>query len=294
MTLAGAGVIAACSNEARSGKARSQPLDALSPSGAVPESITFGITPSNGTITHELLQPMSDFLSAHLGLPIRGNTSETYDHLSRMVHEATIDMGIFSPAAYVAAQRGGLPAVPVATVTRNSSPTYLGCFVARAGGETSLRGFSGQRVAWVNKQSTSGYLYPRELMRSRGLDPASFFANEMFAKDHQRAVQAVVDGKADIAAVASPFVDPDGGKHVAGAEGLIVVAKTRRIPLDCVVVHQRLQRDLGRKLQKALFALSNDTKASRALAESWGLGGFVRPMTERYAEVADVLSRAER
>jgi phosphate/phosphite/phosphonate ABC transporter binding protein len=237
---------------------------------------------------------MARFLSARLGIPVGGTTSATYDDLQRIVSDGSVHMGIFSPAAYVTAQKAGLEAVPIATVTRNSSPTYLGCFVARAElPAPPLESFRDTRVAWVNRQSTSGYLYPRELMVARGLEPNQFFASEVFAGDHKSAVSIVAEGGAAIAAVAAPFVDPDAGMRVQGADKLVVVAKTRRIPLDCVVVHHRIQRDFAETLQRALFALSSDREASLALSRSWGLGGFVRPMIERYAEVAASLAAAE-
>jgi phosphonate transport system substrate-binding protein len=147
-------------------------------------------------------------------------------------------------------------------------------------------------MAWVNKSSTSGYHYARALLRSRDIDPDTFFGSSFFAGDHRSAIKAVADGDADLAAVGSPFVDPDAEMNVPGADELVVIAKTRRIPLDCVVIHKRIQRQLAQKLQKALIALSSETRTSRELAESWGLSGFVRPMSERYDEIAAVLGSA--
>ena len=47
------------------------------------------------------------------------------------------------------------------------------------------------------------------------------------------------------------------------------------------------------ELQAALIALSSDTSTSRKLADSWGLSGFVRPMNQRYDEIAGVLDKAK-
>lgn len=269
--------------------ARVQPLDALSEKGTVPEKLWFGITPTAGTETATLLAPMNRFLTERLGLQVEGKTAATYDDVAKMLNAGEIDMGIISPAAYVAA-RDTLAAVPIATATRRSSPTYVGYLVAKGDWPgPRLETFAGKRMAWVNKSSTSGYHYPRDLMRSRNLDPEHFFGSTFFAGDHKAAIRAVADGNADLAAVGSPFVDPDAEMNVPGADQLVVIAKTRRIPLDCVVIHKRIQKQLAQKLQKALIALSSETRTSRELAESWGLSGFVRPMSERYDEIASVL-----
>jgi phosphonate transport system substrate-binding protein len=289
----GAVSLLGCGEAPRPDTARVQPLDALSPSGVLPEKLWFGITPTAGQQTAQHLAPMTKFLSARLGLPIEGKTAVDYADVARMENEGEVDMGIISPATYVRA-REGLKAVPIATATRRSSPTYLGYLVAKGTWPAPrLDEFRGKRMAWVNPSSTSGYLYARELMRERGLDPDTFFGSTFFAKDHPAAIMAVAEGAADLAAVGSPFVDPDADMEVPGAKEVVVVAKTRRIPLDCVVIHKRIQRELAQKLQTALIALSSDTATSRQLADSWGLSGFVRPMNQRYDEIARVLEKAK-
>lgn len=280
-----------CRTAAQSDAHRDQPLDALSPTGSAPAVLHVGITPTTGSETHALIRPMAEYLTGRLKRRVEAKTAASYDDLAPMLEREEVHVAIFSPAAFVKARAARLAGVPIATVTRNGSPTYLGYLVARgAPPAPTLDTFRGRRVAWVERSSTSGYLYPRELMRARGLDPTTFFGSEMFLRDHESSIRAVIAGQADIAATASPFLDPDSDKSVPGSEALVVVAKTQRIPLDCVVVHEGLERDLAKSLQRALFSLTNDAVASRELAKSWGLGGFVRPVTERYDEIARVLA----
>jgi phosphonate transport system substrate-binding protein len=284
----------ACSETRHPDHARASALDKLSPTGLVPDKLWYGITPTAGDETAALLSPMNRFLSERLDLPVEGKTAATYADVARMLTDGEVDMGIISPAAYVTARRQKLPAVPIATATRRGSPTYLGYLIAKGDWPPPhLEEFRGKRMAWVNRSSTSGYFYPRELMRARGLDPDRFFSSTTFTKNHRSAVTAVANGEVDLAAVASPWVDPDAGMEVPEAKEVVVVAKTQRIPLDCVVIHDRVQRDLAKRLQKALIALSSDTQTSRALADSWGLSGFVRPMNERYEEISKVLDKAK-
>jgi phosphonate transport system substrate-binding protein len=289
----GATSLIGCGEAPRPDTARVQPLDALSASGVLPDKLWFGITPTAGDETATHLAPMTEFVSERLGIPVGGKTAVDYADVARMLNEGEIDMGIISPAAYVRARKG-LKAVAIATATRRSSPTYLGYLVAKGTWPAPrLEEFRGKRMAWVNPSSTSGYLYPRELMRERGLDPGTFFGSTFFANDHPNAIKAVAEGEAELAAVGSPFVDPDANMEVPGARDVVVVAKTLRIPLDCVVIHKRIQRELAEKLQAALIALSSDTSTSRKLADSWGLSGFVRPMNQRYDEIARVLDKAK-
>ncbi|MEM1031229.1 MAG: PhnD/SsuA/transferrin family substrate-binding protein [Myxococcota bacterium] len=296
-----------CREPVEANKEAQDALMALRPAGADPSVLRIGITPSTGASTGTRLAPLLDYLArAFEGRKtIEEVTARDYDHLAVLVREEAIEVGIFSPLSYVKALQAHVEAVAIATATRNGSPTYLGYLVARAAdfGERlpQLEAFAGRRVVWVNRSSTSGYLYPRAMMRARGLDPDAFFGASRFAGDHQTALDMVRTGEADIAATASSFIDADAVRmnpaaSAAPAEDndasrLVAVAKTRHIPLDCVVVHKRLQRNLGVALRTALEQIIHDpARADERLGETWGLNGFVRPVS--YREVAEVYARS--
>ena len=209
--------------------------------------------------------------------------------------QGQVQLGVFSPAAYVKARRKNLPAVAIATATRDGSPTYLGYLIVKDEGQERplLEDLKGRSIAWVNKQSTSGYLYPRVMLQEKGIDPDSFFGEQIIANSHDKAIEMAANGDVDVAAAASPFVDPETTQTREGALKVMVVAKTERIPLDCLVVHTRIQQELARKLRAALHEMivsSPDT--ALALEKSWGPSGFVKPMHPLYNQVAENLGIA--
>jgi phosphonate transport system substrate-binding protein len=144
-------------------------------------------------------------------------------------------------------------------------------------------------MAWVDRASTSGYLYPRQLLRWRGYDPETLFGEERFVGDHVKAIEAVVTGAADVAAVAAAFVDAGTFQRSLGTEGLTVIAKTARIPLDAVVARTDLDRDLVMRLQRALVTL-DEAPESRVLERDWGIGGFVVAGATHYDVVEAALA----
>jgi ABC-type phosphate/phosphonate transport system substrate-binding protein len=132
------------------------------------------------------------------------------------------------------------------------------------------------------------------MLQSKGIHPDAFFAPPpVFAGNHKKSVRMVLDRDVDVAAVAAPFVDPGRGRAPIDEQAepgeLAVVAKTSRIPLDCIVVHKKLQRDLADRFRAALLGLINDAEASRALAGTWGINGFVAADDRRYDDIASVL-----
>lgn len=283
------GGVAACRDTVEAEKERHDALWELDPAGEVPAVLTIGVTPTVGDESVDRLRPLIEYLGRSLSVQARGLRADSYDHLADLVAQQKVDLGIFSPLAYVRAQQR-TPVVALATATRRGSPTYIGYLVSRRTPERppSLDDLRGRRVAWVHRSSTSGYLYPRAMLHHRGIDPDQFFSAQRFVGDHAAAVAAVVAGEADCAATASMFIDRDSGSIVPGAAEVEVVGKTAHIPLDCVVVHRRIQRGLARSLRDSLLALVEDPAGSRGLWTSLGFDGFVRPMHARYTEIAAV------
>jgi ABC-type phosphate/phosphonate transport system substrate-binding protein len=90
--------------------------------------------------------------------------------------------------------------------------------------------------------------------------------------------------------VADSFVDPGPLRLVPADVRLFVIAKTARIPFDCVVVRSDLARPLAKRLRSALLAMSADDATREALADTLGINGFVPAALERYESVAKRLA----
>jgi len=281
----------ACRPEQSHQLAASDPLDRLPQDGATPKVLNIGVTPSAGKETAEAFQPLNRYLAEHHGIDCAVHVSKGYDDLAKLVTDLTVHAGLFSPLAYVKA-RSTIPAVPIATGTRSGSPTYIGYLIVRGNQPVPLESLRNKRIAWVHKSSTSGYLYPRSMLRWRHIDPDEFFGESIFAGNHLAALRALLDEKVDVAAVAAPFVDPGPRRDpsVQADTPVAVVAKTRRIPLDAFVVHSGLARPLAKRLRQALFQLTFNVEASTGLAGSYGISGFVDVAGPLYDEIAEVLA----
>ncbi len=279
---------AACTDSVSADKARVKPSLPLESTGNRPEMLRIGVTPFSGERTKDAVKPMVAYLKGKLSIEVQAQIAAAYGNLATLVRDGKVHVGFFSPAAYVRA-RSNLPAVAIATATRAGSPTYLGYLVTLKNRYRTLETLEGKSIAWVNRSSTSGYLYPRALLRSRGHDPDEFFGRARFAGDHETALTQVLEGQVDVAAIASPLIDRPRPKQREQVRLIGVVAKTDRIPLDCVVVHDKLQRALGEQIRDALFSLHHDTANSQRLADAWGIHGFVRPQTALYDEVGKTI-----
>jgi len=274
------------------------PLAAL-PKGEA-EALRIAVIPISGGLTDEAIHPLEEYLEGALGVPVHAAAVGSYGALAERLSGAAndpgaADVGVFSPLAYVDA-RAEQALIPLATATSYGAPTYTGYLITREAPDAAetLEGLAGARVAWVHRLSTSGYLYPRALLRHRGLEPDALFAAQSFAGDHVAALTAVVDGAADAAAVSSSYLR--AGRDLPGVDPdtLRVIGKTERIPYDVVVARPGLPRGTAEALRAALLALNRHPAYSEPLTERWGFGGFVAFDATPYARIEELLDAERR
>jgi phosphate/phosphite/phosphonate ABC transporter binding protein len=259
----------------------------------MPREFVVAIPPAAGrTLMEERVAPLATYLRESLKIPVVMRAQEDYGgykSLFEAVEKKQVQAAILSPLAYVEFRKT-LPVIPVASASGGGSPAYVGYLVVRGDAPyRTLESLMGKRVAWVDRVSASGYLYPRAMLRWRGFDPNTFFSSELFLGNHLAAAQAVVLGEVDVAALASMWVDQGNDMRFAEADKLRVIAKTSQIPLDCVVIRKDLPRSLAYRFRSALLDFDRHRQLSQQLIDAWGIGGFVPVDDRRYDTIERVL-----
>lgn len=109
------------------------------------------------------------------------------------------DIGFFSPFAYVKAKTA-IPELQylVSSYARDRSgrlkDSYRGVIITKKTYPfKSLEELSGRRFAFTDYTSTSGYLFPLHLLKSRGIDPNRFFSKVFMLKKHDRITAALAE-----------------------------------------------------------------------------------------------------
>jgi len=159
----------------------------------------------------------------------------------------------------------------------------------------TLADLRGQSIAWVDRDSASGYLFAlAELVRVLG--SATALGRQRFVGSHRAVCEAVADGWA--VAGATYAVLGDGGEIVtsgwhehlaARAEELKVVACTRPIPGDNVACRPGLDPATVRKLTEALVGLADDGEGRGLLHDVFNADALVPPHGDIYGDVRATL-----
>lgn len=183
-------------------------------------------------------------LSIELGEPLSVTVTEDYAQLARAVQRAEAEL-VWTPAAVCADVEAD--ALAIWKTVREGRSEYRSALVARADARLALERLAGKRAAWVDPLSIGGYLLVRAHLRERGIEPGATFSEERFVGTHPAALEAVLDGRADVAAVSVPGPEPE---HVmqalalhagrAGAARLTAVAVTAPAPNDALVLTRAL------------------------------------------------------
>ena len=218
---------------------------------------------------------VGDLLYKETGLHFKTSVATSYAAVIEAMGAGKVDIGWLATFSYVLA-KDKYDVELLLVVQRFGSPFYRGQIMVRAdSGIHSLKDLKGKRFAFVDPASTSGHLYPKTLLLSKGLDPKTFFGKSVFAGSHNAVVLSLYKGEVDggaaydgsRAAVAKSYPDV--------FEKIKVIAYTKEIPNDTVSVRKDIPEGMKVKLRDGLKKISKSPKGSKVLKRLYGISGLV-------------------
>lgn len=222
----------------------------------------------------------------------------TYTDLTAELEKDRVQYAWMSPALLVMAGEH-IRLRPLLSAERDGSTEYCGALFVD--GERSLRTIEdlrGKTIAWVDRTSAAGYLYPRLAIAAQRLDPDHFFGRELFLRSHAEVVRAVFDGRADAGATYAQR--PAEGERVRRA-GFVDVAPDRKvrvlgltgpIPNDLIVGHGLISKPEHRAFGNAILTLAHHIHGRRLLYNAFHTEKFVTTPRNTLQGVWDQVRRA--
>jgi phosphate/phosphite/phosphonate ABC transporter binding protein len=240
----------------------------------------------------EAYGPLTRYLGQKLHVDVELTAPEGYEASGDALGKGEADLADLAPLAYVRAKSRFAGIQPILTLIADGSPTYAGYLVVRSGGPYfSLDDLHGKKLAFVDPESSSGYLYPLYLLRQRGVDPSTFFSETIFLGTHDKVLDAVRNGEVDVGATYSKALTYARNRGVNPMDYRIV-AKTPRIPQDAICVRPDLPEAVVENVVQALVTLNTLSPQGRdILGRTLQANGFMPTDDSRYAELRGVAEK---
>jgi ABC-type phosphate/phosphonate transport system substrate-binding protein len=223
-------------------------------------------------------------------LDARGDTLELVDPETSLTEFWLRDDVLLSqtcgyPLVHALDRRVQLVTTPVFAVDGCAGGDYRSVLVARkASGVASLAACRGLRVAYNSDDSNSGMNLLRHAVAPLA-DERPFFASVLETGGHLASLQALLDDRADVAAIDcvtfSFMLDhlPELGR---GAVEIGITAASPGLPL---IASKQVPPD---GIDALRFALGQAVAHDQALAKQLKLGGFVQRPLDDYASILDL------
>ena len=256
------------------------------------DKLRLGVTPfTSEDEIKEAYAPLLDHLARRLGIKAELVLVDSYSDLGERMKRQEIDLGSFPPLSYVHAKHADPGLRLLLRQVADGLDTYIGYVYTLADVPAqSILDLAGRSICYVDPYSTSGYLYPRLLIKRLGRDPDQFFSRSIFAHNHMACMERVLIGDVDVGATYS------GTYSLARGNGLPVhrikiLAKTQPIPFDAYCVRSGLPEQAGRRLKQELLGLSTRTPDGlRVLNTKMKLNAWITAEDSDYDSVREALA----
>jgi len=197
-------------------------------------------------------------LSGIVGRPVQLVSFVEYEALTEALRRGDVDAAWAPPL--VAARAEALGSRVLVRPLRRGSVRSRSALLVRADSPLQLETLGGSIAAWVDRTSVAGHLLPLAWLRERGLDPSRLFGQQLFLGSYQAALEALLGGEADVAAVFAPPEGEDLRQSVeevapGRAQDVRVLACTMAALHDAWVVAPHVSVLEALRLERGLLAV---------------------------------------
>ena len=252
-----------------------------------PNTIVIGLIPEMNVFKQmERFKALADYMSEKTGVQIRLTILSRYGNVLEKFTEEKMDgafLGSFTGA--LAISKLGLD--PIARpVNLDGSATYSGyIFVRKDSGIKGIREMKGKKMAFVDKATTAGYIFPVAYLKSQGIkDINSFFREYYFTGSHDAAVLAVLNREADIGAAKHSMYNRVRTEEPRIDRELVILAESPKVPSNGLCLRRGFDPILRKKLKEALLAMHKDKEGAEVLAR-FGALKFIETRSSDYEPV---------
>lgn len=241
----------------------------------------------------ERFRPLAEYLTKKTGVKVNITILSRYGNIMERFTSEKMDGAFFgSFTGALAVEKLG--AEPIARpVNVDGSSTYHGyLFVRKDSGIKGPEGMKGKKMAFVERATTAGYIFPVAYLRQHGVkDYKTFFKEFYFTGSHDASIYAVLDKKADVGASKHSIYDRVRKTDPRVDKELVILAESAKVPSNGLCVRKGLDKRLKENLKNALLNIDKDPEGKQVL-ERFGALKFIETTREDYNIVSKLAHEA--
>ena len=273
-----------------------------------PETLQVQLIPSRDAAYLDAQRlPMQQLLSAQLGMPVVVTVATDYNALIEGMASEQIHVGLLATTAYVLAADEGFAEAILASlrfdvddfgVQQRHLPLVSGYKAQLVAGVNSgirsVADLRGKRIAIASFTSTSGFVWPANLLADNGLNPETD-VNWVNVGGHDNAILAVYNGEVDAAFTfkdARSLFDKEAF-HADLMSKVVLVTDTTDIPNDTISVIPRLDPQLKQRIADAFMKMMEDPAGREIMQRIYNHEGYAPVSDSEYDLVRTYLARSQ-
>lgn len=221
------------------------------------DKLVFGVNPYQTLPELQRLHAeLIAYLEKELDREIVFVVSKDYNHLLTLIEQGHIDIASISPKLFATSRQRGMKTQYLATFKINDDQgqakcTYHSLIVThKESSIQTMKDLKQRSFGFTDTQSTSGYFYPRLLMRQNGIDPQKDLGKVYLLKKHPKIIEAILEKSIDAGAFyEGTYMTLSKEKQ----EQIRILATSEEIPYDAMVASKRLNKALVTKIRDLLL-----------------------------------------
>ena len=228
---------------------------AQTPASSCPAQMRFGILPTDESTAKTRYTPLFDYLEKKIGSKLQYTIGADYAAIIIAMASKRLEVAWLGPESYIQATKQAkmYPLVMPENITTGLG-YYSSLFVRSDSSYKTIADLKGKTLAFVDPNSTSGYLFPMvHFLKDLKINPSDYFGQVIFAGNHNASMLSLVTGKVDVAAIASgPVNNAILAKTIKEGE-LWAVWQSKLIPNSPITATDMISSECRAKIQKAFL-----------------------------------------
>lgn len=261
----------------------------------VPKKITIGFIPSgNPELIKTEAADLATEIQKRLQVPVEVYISKDYSDLVQAMKEKKADFAFFSALTFVQAEQQAQAKVLLKKIWEQ--PYYYATVISRAdSGIKKLSQLKNKKVAFVDQNSSSGYLYPMVWLKKNKFEVKDFKA-VIYSGNHQTSVQMLEEKKVDAIATFTDDEQLKVGAWTRFGTGKLKVNKiwiSDEIPNDPFCVRQDFYDQYPKITHDLMFQLidiNDQAQLNKKYKNILGSQGLVPATSRQYDSVREMVN----